>query len=178
MTVECRKWCQLLGAYVRTFTASPFSTCLAGVPAVFQKHFGRYRPGVMAVSADQTRHLLWRLQHGEAPVKHPPQTVVLLIGTNDLGLAANAGAPGGRARVASAISKRMLSAAHGVLEVLYFMRSRWPNAHIILLALLPRGCEKFFGCEPAESGPGSQGRDFSYPSIFTPSITKVNVLLE
>lgn len=65
-----------------------------------------------------------------------------------------------------------------VLEVLYFMRSRWPNAHIILLALLPRGCEKFFGCEPAESGPGSQGRDFSYPSIFTPSITKVNVLLE
>lgn len=71
MTVECRKWCQLLGAYVRTFTASPFSTCLAGVPAVFQKHFGRYRPGVMAVSADQTRHLLWRLQHGEAPVKHP-----------------------------------------------------------------------------------------------------------
>ncbi|EFN56767.1 hypothetical protein CHLNCDRAFT_144244 [Chlorella variabilis] len=135
------------------------------VPAVFQKHFGRYRPGVMAVSADQTRHLLWRLQHGEAPVKHPPQTVVLLIGTNDLGLAANAGAPGGRARVA-------------VLEVLYFMRSRWPNAHIILLALLPRGCEKFFGCEPAESGPGSQGRDFSYPSIFTPSITKVNVLLE
>ena len=48
---------------------------------------------------DQTSHLMWRLQHGEVFVKHPPQVSVVLIGTNDLGAAAscNVGEPGATA---------------------------------------------------------------------------------
>ncbi len=45
---------------------------------------------------DQTSNLLWRQQHGEVFLKHPPQVIILLIGTNDLGAAAscNVGEPG------------------------------------------------------------------------------------
>lgn len=45
------------------------SSC-AGVPAIFQRFFGRYRPGVMALAMDQTANLLWRLQNGAIPKKH------------------------------------------------------------------------------------------------------------
>ena len=38
---------------------------------------------------DQASHLLWRLQHGEVFVQHPPQVSIVLIGTNDLGAAAS-----------------------------------------------------------------------------------------
>lgn len=42
------------------------SSC-AGVPAVYRRMFGRFRPGVMAMSMDETAHLLYRLQHGSIP---------------------------------------------------------------------------------------------------------------
>ena len=34
---------------------------------------------------DQAAHLLWRLQHGEVFLRHDPQLIFVMIGTNDLG---------------------------------------------------------------------------------------------
>lgn len=40
---------------------------------------------VLAISGDQTQHLLWRLQNGELPITLSPRKGVILIGTNNLG---------------------------------------------------------------------------------------------
>jgi len=40
------------------------------VPAVFERHYGKFNAGVMAVGGDQTAHLLWRLRNGEVPAVH------------------------------------------------------------------------------------------------------------
>jgi len=42
------------------------SSC-AGVPGVLAKYFGKYRPGVMSMSMDQSANLIWRLQNGQIP---------------------------------------------------------------------------------------------------------------
>lgn len=39
-------------------------------------------------TGDQASHLLWRLQHGDTFVRHPPSVAVVMIGTNDLGASA------------------------------------------------------------------------------------------
>ncbi len=45
-----------------------------------------------AAAADQTGHLLWRLRSGHTPAAtKAPKVAVILIGTNDLGHASEAG---------------------------------------------------------------------------------------
>ena len=44
------------------------------------------------VAGDQTSNLWWRMLHGETFEQHPPQLSVLLIGINDLAIAASCGA--------------------------------------------------------------------------------------
>ena len=57
-------------------------------------------------TGDQTAHLWWRLQHGALFTKHPPQLCVVMIGTNDLGLAScGLGEPGIQAAVAGVFSR-------------------------------------------------------------------------
>ena len=47
-------------------------------------------------AGDQTGHLLWRLQNGETPdSEHQPAAAVILIGTNDLGVAMRPAKRGG-----------------------------------------------------------------------------------
>lgn len=41
---------------------------------------------------DQIGHLEWRLMHGDIPEVHHPKVAVILIGTNDLGAAADCSA--------------------------------------------------------------------------------------
>ena len=42
----------------------------------------------VTATGDQTGHLLWRIQNGETPDSdHQPAAAVILIGTNDLGVA-------------------------------------------------------------------------------------------
>ena len=43
---------------------------------------------LLAPAGDQSAHLQWRLLHGELLVQNPPRVAVLMIGTNDLGAAA------------------------------------------------------------------------------------------
>ncbi len=72
------------------------------------------------VSGDRTEHLLWRLEHGNL-AGPPPEAVVLLIGTNDLG------------------HGRMPEiAAEGIRADLLYLRRHLPQARILLLGLWPR----------------------------------------
>jgi lysophospholipase L1-like esterase len=88
--------------------------------AIWQQHFARREALNAGIRGDRTEHLLWRLQHGnlEGP---SPTTVVLLIGTNDVG----------RNRPPDMI-------AEGIRATLLVLRSRFPEARILLLGLLPR----------------------------------------
>jgi len=61
-----------------------------GIPEVLQQTLGNIwtDPLVLAISGDQTQHVLWRLANGELSGKmaaDPSMLVVLLIGTNNLG---------------------------------------------------------------------------------------------
>ena len=61
-----------------------------GVPRVLRETLGARwpEPLVLGIAGDQTQHLLWRLQHGEAAASWtqvPEMLTVLLIGTNNLG---------------------------------------------------------------------------------------------
>ena len=72
------------------------------------------------IGGDRTDHLRWRLEHGNLDGP-PPQAVVLLIGTNDLGY-----------------ERPTEVAAEGVRATLLQLRRRMPGAEILLLGLLPR----------------------------------------
>jgi lysophospholipase L1-like esterase len=72
------------------------------------------------INGDRTEHLLWRLDHGNLNGPGPP-AVVLLIGTNDL----EHGRP-------------PAVAAEGIRANVLRLRAALPDAHILLLGLLPR----------------------------------------
>ena len=72
------------------------------------------------IGGDRTDHLRWRLEHGNLDGP-PPQGVVLLIGTNDLGY-----------------ERPTEVAAEGVRATLLQLRRRMPGAEILLLGLWPR----------------------------------------
>jgi lysophospholipase L1-like esterase len=72
------------------------------------------------VSGDRTEHLLWRLEHGNL-AGPPPHSVVMLIGTNDLGH-----------------GRPPEDAAEGIRADLLYLRQILPNARILLLGLWPR----------------------------------------
>ncbi|BDA46856.1 probable platelet-activating factor acetylhydrolase IB subunit gamma at N-terminal half [Coccomyxa sp. Obi] len=104
-----------------------------GVPEVFDEYFGsKYKAEVLAVGGDQAAHLMWRLQHGQLYMHSQPRLIVVMIGTNDLGAASCLGG-------ASGIKKSAKGAAERTLGVLRFLREKNPDAHIIALAVLPRG---------------------------------------
>lgn len=67
--------------------------CCAPVQSAFEGAFRAYNlsTATLAISGDQSGHLMWRLQHGEWPPV-PPRAVILLIGTNDLGASAQVSA--------------------------------------------------------------------------------------
>ena len=100
----------------------------AGVPAVLHQTLGKQfdaSPLVLAISGDQTQHLLWRLEQGgelTAEIAGDPSAIfVVMIGTNNLG---HAHLPG--------------EAADGVLAVVRYLLSRARGA-VVLASVLPRG---------------------------------------
>ncbi|GAC1570905.1 MAG: hypothetical protein NVS3B7_00340 [Candidatus Elarobacter sp.] len=71
------------------------------------------------ISGDRTQYLLWRIRNGELDGSGA-RAVVLMIGTNNLDAATPA------------------DVAHGVAAIVRTIRTRLPNATIVLNALLPR----------------------------------------
>jgi lysophospholipase L1-like esterase len=74
----------------------------------------------IGISGDCIQHVLWRLQNGELENTHP-KAVVLLIGTN------NISAGDSPADIAQAVG-----------AIIGEIRQRSPEAHILLLGILPR----------------------------------------
>ena len=97
----------------------------AGVPRVLRETLGTRWPAplVLGIAGDQTQHLLWRLQQGEAVApwtQAPGMLSVLLIGTNNLGA-----------------GQRPAEAAAGVLAVASWLL-RHTAGRVLVLATLPR----------------------------------------
>ena len=74
----------------------------------------------LGFKGDSTCHLLWRLTHGELDQVHP-KVIVLLIGANNFG------------RVHTNAEQTFA----GVEAIVSLLRTRLPDAHIILLGVLP-----------------------------------------
>jgi (4-O-methyl)-D-glucuronate---lignin esterase len=86
--------------------------------AVFDKYFGGIRTANFAISGDTTQGLLWGLRNGEGQ-GFQPKAIMLMIGTNNQG---NTGP----------------EIAEGVGAVVQEMRTDFPDAKILLLAIFPR----------------------------------------
>jgi beta-glucosidase len=87
--------------------------------AVFDKYFGTMRTANFAIAGDTTQGVLWGLHNGEGQ-GFQPKAIMLMIGTNNQ---SNTGP----------------EIAEGVGAVVLEMRTNFPDAKILLLAIVPRG---------------------------------------
>jgi lysophospholipase L1-like esterase len=94
--------------------------------AMFDKYFGGMKTANFAIAGDTTQGLLWGLKNGEGQ-GFQPKAIMLMIGTNNTGGTNNAGTS-----TAAVI-------AEGVGAVVQEMRTDFPQAKILLLAIFPRG---------------------------------------
>ncbi len=87
--------------------------------AVWTQYYGAMKAVAFGVGYDRTQHLLWRLQNGEGE-GFSPKAVVLMIGTNNIGLNTPA------------------EIAAGVGTIVHEVRTRFASAKILLLGIFPR----------------------------------------
>ena len=87
--------------------------------AVFRQYFGGIRTANFAIAGDTTQGVLWGLKNGEGQ-GFQPKAVMVMIGTNNMGM-----------NTAPEI-------AEGVGAVVLELRTNFPNARILLLAIFPR----------------------------------------
>lgn len=100
-----------------------------GRPA-WDKHFAPLRAAAFGIPGDRTQQVLWRMQNGELD-GYDPRVVVLLIGTNNLD-------PGlGKPSLTPRNSPAEIVA--GVSAIVRLVKSRFPQTHLLLHGLLPRG---------------------------------------
>ena len=98
---------------------------------VWEKNFGAMKAANFGISADRTQHLLWRIENGEVD-GISPKIVVLLIGTNNIGVESDLKTS--RNTPAEAIA--------GVTKIVQTLRTKLPQSRILLIGLLPRADEK------------------------------------
>jgi lysophospholipase L1-like esterase len=94
----------------------------AGV-STWNRHYRPRKAANFGIGGDRTQHLLWRVEHGELD-KVKPRLVVLLIGANNVE------------------SNTPLEVAEGVKSILDRIRSRLPEAKVLLLGVLPQGASR------------------------------------
>jgi lysophospholipase L1-like esterase len=87
--------------------------------AVFQKYFGHIKTANFAVAGDTTQGVLWGLKNGEGQ-GFQPRVVMLMIGTNNTG------------------THTAPEIAEGIGAVVLELRTNFPDAKILLLAIFPR----------------------------------------
>jgi len=81
-----------------------------------------WKPLNLGVTSERTEQVLWRLQNGELDNIHP-KAVMVMIGTNNLGLFPD---------------EKPEWAATGVAAILDTIKAKQPQAKILLLAIFPR----------------------------------------
>jgi lysophospholipase L1-like esterase len=94
--------------------------------AMFDKYFGSMKTANFAIAGDTTQGVLWGLRNGEGQ-GFQPKAIMLMIGTNNTGGTNNAG------------TATAAEIAEGVGAVVQEMRTDFPQAKILLLAIFPRG---------------------------------------
>ena len=94
-------------------------------PNAWASIFGNYRVLNLGFGWDRTQNALWRLDHGELDGLHP-RTVIINMGTNNTSQTSNA-----RMNTAPEI-------VEGIRAVCMRVRSKVPDAKIVLMAVLPR----------------------------------------
>lgn len=131
-----------------------------GVPQVLKQwmedQHSVWRPLVLAISGDQTQHLLWRLQNGELSTmvaQHAHALFVLLVGTNNLG---SGELPG--------------PTAQGILAIVDYL-AQLVRGKILVVQVLPRGDGP--ALLPKLCPPRCQ-KDGSPFTSFLPAVEKVN----
>jgi lysophospholipase L1-like esterase len=92
-------------------------------PHIWEHCFGKYEPANFGIGGDQTQHVIWRIENGEFEGINP-KVVVLMIGTNNSGQHTGA-------EIAAANRK-----------IVELVRSKLPEAKILLHAIFPRGPRK------------------------------------
>jgi lysophospholipase L1-like esterase len=88
----------------------------------WDSHFGKWRTANFGIGGDHTGNVLWRLQN-DGLERLQPKVVVLLIGVNNLGLC----------------NERPEQVVTGIKAVVAKLRALYPDAKILLNAVLPTG---------------------------------------
>jgi len=95
--------------------------------AQWRKFYGQYHAANIGISGDRTGHVLWRVRNGEVDGLRP-KAIVLMIGTNDIGME----------RDGFSLRGTPEEAAEGVKAIVAELRSKCPDAKILLLGVFPR----------------------------------------
>lgn len=95
--------------------------------ANWNRNFFGWNAADFGWGADATQNILWRLENGELDNVHP-KVIVLLAGTNNVGNRTPAGDEEARAA----------DITRGIEAILRVMRSKAPEAAILLMAIFPR----------------------------------------
>ncbi|NHZ81791.1 mucin-desulfating sulfatase [Massilia sp. CCM 8695] len=90
--------------------------------AIREANFGGYKAGNFGIGGDNTGNVLWRLQD-KRMAKLRPKAIVLLIGVNNLGLC----------------GEKPEQIFSGIQAVVAALRKQYPDARILLNAVLPTG---------------------------------------
>jgi lysophospholipase L1-like esterase len=99
-----------------------------GGKRIWDREFAPLRAANFGISGDRTQHVLWRLENGEAK-GISPKAVVLMIGTNNTGFERDNVTP----------RNTPAEIAAGVTAIVNSLRTKFPQAKILLLAIFPRG---------------------------------------
>lgn len=91
-----------------------------GAKKVWEKEYAPLKAANFGISGDSTHHVLWRLQNGELD-GIAPRVVVLMIGTNNMGMHSPD------------------QIAGGVEAIIKELKKKLPNVKVLLLAIFPRG---------------------------------------
>ena len=91
--------------------------------AVWNEYYEPLRGANFGVEGDTTKNVLWRITEGGALNAISPRVVVVMIGTNNIGLLGDAPA----------------DVAGGVTAIIDVLGDRFSDAEILLLSIFPRG---------------------------------------
>jgi lysophospholipase L1-like esterase len=94
---------------------------------VWDREYAPLKAANFGIGGDRTQHVLWRLRNGEAE-GYQPKAVVLMIGTNNTGFERDSTAP----------RNATPEIIEGVTTIVQDLRSDFPDAKILLLAVFPR----------------------------------------
>eukprot|EP00123_Amoebidium_parasiticum_P014130 comp22349_c0_seq1/m.33259 comp22349_c0_seq1/g.33259 ORF comp22349_c0_seq1/g.33259 comp22349_c0_seq1/m.33259 type:complete len:219 (-) comp22349_c0_seq1:285-941(-) len=119
------RWFDMHEHQVELARTKPASVVLVGDSLVqrwadfpsWQQYFGDALN--LGIGGDRTEHVLWRLQNGSLEPTQP-KVVVIMAGTNNHGDSAE-------------------DVAAGISAIADYIRGEKPDAHVIIMALFPRG---------------------------------------